>query len=89
MTKEEVLNIFYNHRNAHYFANIVEHMMTSESVVMLLITKSDYVKIQKIPTVKTSSWTLRSFVGSNLSVTKTLLKLNPAEVSEASTENTQ
>ena len=56
---------------------------------MLLITKSDYVKIQKIPTVKKSSWTLRSFVGSNLSVTKTLLKLNPAEVSEASTENTQ
>ena len=89
MTKEEVLNIFYNHRNSHYFTDIVEHMMTSDSVVMLLITKSDYVKIQKIPTVKTSSWTLRSFVGSNLSVTKTLLKLNPAEVSEASTENTQ
>ncbi len=49
LTKEEVLNIFYNHRNAHYFAGIFEHMMTSESVVMLLINKSDYVQNQEDP----------------------------------------
>jgi nucleoside diphosphate kinase len=49
LTKEEVLNIFYNHRNAHYFADIVEHMMTSESVVMLLINKSDYVQNPEDP----------------------------------------
>ena len=37
LTREEILNLFYNHRNAPYFADIEEHMMTSESVVLLLV----------------------------------------------------
>ena len=49
LTREEVLNIFYNHRNAHYFSDIVEHMMTSESIVMLLINKSDYIQNPEDP----------------------------------------
>jgi len=43
LTREEVFNIFYAHRNASYFPDIVEHMMTSESVIMLLINKSEYI----------------------------------------------
>lgn len=41
MTKEEVLNLFYVHRNATYYPDILEHMMTAESVVMLLVNKVD------------------------------------------------
>lgn len=37
LTKEEVLNLFYQHRNASYFPDIVEHMTTAESIVMLII----------------------------------------------------
>lgn len=37
LTREEILNLFYNHRNAHYFPDIEELMMTSESVVLLLV----------------------------------------------------
>jgi nucleoside diphosphate kinase len=41
LTKEEVLNLFYPHRNASYYADIQEHMMTAESIVMLLVNKVD------------------------------------------------
>ena len=44
MTKEEVLNLFYAHRNASYYAEIQEHMMTAESVVMLLVNKVDKIE---------------------------------------------
>jgi hypothetical protein len=37
------LNIFYTHRNAHYFADIVEHMMTAESVVLILINRTEFI----------------------------------------------
>lgn len=36
LTKEEVLNLFYQYRNASFFPDIEEHMMTAESVVLLL-----------------------------------------------------
>lgn len=41
LTKEEVLNLFYIHRNASYYPELLEHMMTSESIVMLLVNKTD------------------------------------------------
>lgn len=43
MTKEEVLNLFYKYRNRDYFRDIEEHMMTAESIVLLLINKVDKV----------------------------------------------
>ena len=43
LTREEILNLFYNHRNAPYFADIEEHMMTSESVVLLLVNACETV----------------------------------------------
>lgn len=36
LTREEVLNLFFNYRNASFYPDIMEHMMTSESVVLLL-----------------------------------------------------
>lgn len=36
-----MLNLFYVHRNATYYPDILEHMMTAESVVMLLVNKVD------------------------------------------------
>lgn len=41
LTKEEVLNLFYSHRNASYYPDIQEHMLTAESIVMLLVNKVD------------------------------------------------
>lgn len=41
LTREEVLNLFYTHRNASYYPEIQEHMMTAESIVMLLVNKVD------------------------------------------------
>jgi len=41
LTKEEILNLFYTHRNASYYPDIQEHMMTAESIVMLLVNKVD------------------------------------------------
>jgi nucleoside diphosphate kinase len=36
LTREEVLNLFQQYRNAPFFSDIQEHMMTAESVVLLL-----------------------------------------------------
>lgn len=36
--------MFYQHRNASYYPDIQEHMMTAESIVMLLTNK-----VEKIP----------------------------------------
>jgi len=41
LTKEEILNLFYSHRNASYYADIQEHLMTAESVVLLLTNSRD------------------------------------------------
>lgn len=41
LSKEEVLNLFYPHRNASYFPDILEHMTTAESIVMLIINASE------------------------------------------------
>ena len=43
LTKEEILNLFYPYRNATFFADIQEHMMTADSIVLLLINKVDSV----------------------------------------------
>ena len=37
LTREEILNLFYNHRNASFFPDIEELMLTSESIVLLLV----------------------------------------------------
>jgi nucleoside diphosphate kinase len=39
LTKEEILNLYYPFRNAHFFPDIQEHLMTAESLVLLLINK--------------------------------------------------
>jgi nucleoside diphosphate kinase len=41
LTKEEILNLFYSHRNASYYADIQEHLMTAESIVLLLTNSRD------------------------------------------------
>jgi len=41
LTKEEVLNLFYKYRNASFFLDIQEHLMTAESVILLLVNKVD------------------------------------------------
>jgi len=41
LTREEVLNLFYKHRNASYFQEIEEHLMTAESIVLLLVNAVD------------------------------------------------
>lgn len=41
LTKEEVLNLFFQYRNAPFFPEIEEHMMTAESEVLLLVNKVD------------------------------------------------
>jgi nucleoside diphosphate kinase len=43
LSKEEVLNLFYKYRNNAYYQEIEEHMLTTESVIMLLINKTDTV----------------------------------------------
>lgn len=41
LTKEEVLNLFYSYRNAPFYPEIQEHMLTAESVVLLMINKTE------------------------------------------------
>ena len=43
LTREEILNLFYKHRNASYFPDIQEHLMTAESVVLLLVNDKESV----------------------------------------------
>ena len=47
LTKEEILNLFYNHRNAPYYAEIEEHMMTAESVVLLLVNDKESIPAEE------------------------------------------
>jgi nucleoside diphosphate kinase len=49
LTSEEVLNLFYTHRNASYYPEIHEHMTTSESIVMLLVNSTDKVENPEDP----------------------------------------
>lgn len=46
LTKEEILNLFYKHRNASYYPEIEEHLMTAESVVLLLVNARDSIPAQ-------------------------------------------
>jgi murein L,D-transpeptidase YafK len=41
LSKEEVLNLFYAYRSKEFYPEIEEHMVTAESVVLLLINKVD------------------------------------------------
>lgn len=41
LTKEEILNMFYNHRNAPYYPDIVEHLLTADSIILLLTNAVD------------------------------------------------
>ena len=43
MSKEEVLNLFYPYREKEFYAEIEEHMVTAESIVLLLINKVETV----------------------------------------------
>ena len=43
LSKEEVLNLFYPYRQKDFFGEIEEHMMTAESIILLLINKTDTV----------------------------------------------
>lgn len=47
LTKEEVLNLFYKYRNAPFYQDIQEHMMTSESLVLLLVNKVDSIPAEE------------------------------------------
>lgn len=47
LTREEILNLFYTHRNATYFPEIEEHMLTAESVVLLLVNDKEIVPAQE------------------------------------------
>ena len=41
------MNLFYKHRNAHYFPEIQEHMLTAESVVLLLVNARETVPAEE------------------------------------------
>jgi len=43
LTREEVLNLFYAYRNAAFYEDIKEHLMTSESEILLLVNESEYI----------------------------------------------
>jgi len=43
LSKEEILNLFYSYRNKEFYKEIEEHMMTADSIVLLLINKVDSV----------------------------------------------
>ena len=43
LSREEVLNLFYPYRHKEYYGEIEEHLMTAESIVLLLINKKDTV----------------------------------------------
>jgi nucleoside diphosphate kinase len=60
LTKEEILNLFYPYRNAIFFQDINEHLMTAESLVLLLINKVEKVwDAQKEEDVKLESPIIR------------------------------
>ena len=41
LSREELLNLFYIYRNASFFPDISEHLQTAESLVLILINKSE------------------------------------------------
>ena len=41
LTKEEILNLFYQHRNAPFYPDMQEHLMTAESIVLLLTNSKE------------------------------------------------
>lgn len=43
LSKEEVLNLFYPYRDKEYYGEIEEHLMTAESIILLLINKVESV----------------------------------------------
>ena len=43
LSKEEILNLFYSYKNKDFYQEIEEHMMTADSIVLLLINKVDTV----------------------------------------------
>ena len=43
LSKEEVLNLFYPYKENDFYADIEEHMLTAESIILLLINKVDMV----------------------------------------------
>ena len=38
-----MLNLFYGYREREYYQEISEHMMTAESIILLLINKVEHV----------------------------------------------
>jgi nucleoside diphosphate kinase len=47
LTKEEILNLFYPYRNAFFYPEIQEHLMTGDSLVLLIINKVETVYDEK------------------------------------------
>merc|ERR1719491_2068594 len=47
LTREEILNLFYKHRNAPYFPEVQEHLMTAESIVLLLVNDKEVVPAEE------------------------------------------
>lgn len=43
LSKEEIINLFYDYQHRDYYNAIQEHMMTADSIVLLLINKVDKV----------------------------------------------
>jgi hypothetical protein len=43
LSKEEIINLFHNYQHRDFYGGIEEHMMTAESIVLLLINKVDKV----------------------------------------------
>jgi nucleoside diphosphate kinase len=43
LSKEEIINLFYQYQTKDFYQSIEEHMMTAESIVLLLINKVDKV----------------------------------------------
>ena len=41
LAKEEVLNLFYQYRNAPFYPDIQEHLLTAESIILLLTNSKD------------------------------------------------
>jgi len=47
LSKEEIINLFYNYKNSSFYNDIQEHMMTADSIVLVLINKVDKVWDEK------------------------------------------
>lgn len=43
LAREEILNLFYPYRNASFFEPIQEHLLTAESLVLILVNKVESV----------------------------------------------